>query len=104
MHAEAVLEFEALRAVFRFAQEAITNAARHARAERLVLSIASDGDRVTVTARDDGRGAIPLREGNGLRGLRERIEALGGTFEVEAPRRGGLALTALLPRRRGAGA
>ncbi len=90
-------------AIFRFAQEAITNAARHAGADHLVLSVARDGDRVAVSARDDGRGAAPLREGNGLRGLRERIEALGGTFEAGAPGRG-LALTALLPLRRGAGA
>ncbi len=91
-------------AIFRFAQEAITNAARHARARHLVIEVAGDGDRVAVSARDDGRGAAPLREGNGLRGLRERIEALGGTFRAETKEREGLALTALLPLRRGADA
>ncbi len=86
-----------LHAIFRFAQEAITNAARHARAEHLDIEIASDGDRVSVSARDDGRGATPLREGNGLKGLRERIEGLGGTFAVETAATGGVAVRAHLP-------
>jgi signal transduction histidine kinase len=84
-------------AIFRFVQEAITNAARHADAETLVVEIAKDGDRARVTARDDGKGATEVREGNGLRGLRERVEELGGTFEIEALLGRGVELRALVP-------
>jgi two-component system, NarL family, sensor histidine kinase DesK len=60
-------------------REAVTNVVRHAQARtcRLLLA-ASNGDCVLEVA-DDGRGGV-LVEGNGLRGMRERVEALGGTF------------------------
>ena len=61
------------------------------------MEIAKDGDRARVTARDDGKGAVEVREGNGLRGLRERIEELGGTFEIEALLGRGMELRALVP-------
>jgi signal transduction histidine kinase len=88
-------------AILRFVQEAVTNAARHARAETLVVTVAREGDAVLVTARDDGRGTERIREGNGLRGLRERFEALGGNFEVDRPDGGGLMLRALVPTKLG---
>jgi signal transduction histidine kinase len=88
-------------AILRFVQEAVTNAARHARAETLVVTVVREGDAVLVTARDDGRGTERIREGNGLRGLRERFEELGGNFEVDQPDGGGLMLRALVPTKVG---
>jgi signal transduction histidine kinase len=82
-------------AILRFVQEAVTNAARHASAETLVVEIAREGDAVQVTARDDGRGTGSIREGNGLRGLRERFEELGGSLEIHRADGGGLMLRAL---------
>lgn len=88
--------------IFRCVQEALTNAVRHAGAENVFLSIATKGDSVAVTVRDDGRGAAELRVGHGLSGLRERIEGMGGKIEVEAQAGVGLTLRALLPARAGA--
>jgi len=89
-------------AILRVVQEAITNAARHADAETVVVDVAEDGAVLSVTARDDGRGPLGLREGNGLRGARERLEALGGTLEVVAPGGRGTELRARIPWRRAA--
>jgi len=87
-------------AIFRCVQEALTNAIRHAQAENVYLAVASSGDgAVAVTARDDGRGATEVRPGHGLSGLRERIEGMGGTLEIEARKGAGLTLRALLPAR-----
>ncbi len=84
-------------AIFRFVQEAITNAARHARAETLVIEISKVGGAVRATARDDGKGSGRIREGNGLRGLRERFEELGGGLEVDRPNGSGVTLRAFAP-------
>ncbi len=83
--------------ILRFVQEAVTNAARHARAETLVVEIAAEGDAMHVTARDDGRSTESIHEGNGLRGLRERVEELGGSLSIDRPDGGGLRLHALVP-------
>jgi signal transduction histidine kinase len=88
--------------IFRCVQEALTNALRHAGAENVFLSIATKNDTVAVTVRDDGKGAVEVRAGHGLSGLRERIEGLGGKMEVEAQPGVGFTLRALLPTRVGA--
>jgi signal transduction histidine kinase len=87
--------------LFRCVQEALTNAVRHAHAENVYIAVATDQGAVELTARDDGRGAAELKPGHGLSGLRERIEAMGGTVEIEARKGTGLTLRALLPRRAG---
>jgi signal transduction histidine kinase len=88
-------------AILRFVQEAVTNAARHAHAETLVIAVEMDGEAVRVTARDDGSGSGPIREGNGLRGLRERFEELGGSLELQRAEGRGLVLRALVPAKAG---
>jgi signal transduction histidine kinase len=104
LHFENDLRVEAALAhtIFRCVQEALTNALRHASAENVFLAIETKDDRVAVTVRDDGRGAAELRAGHGLSGLRERIEAMGGKVEIDAPPGVGLTLRALLPARAGA--
>ena len=87
--------------IFRCVQEALTNAVRHAHAENVYVAVASSEGTVAVTARDDGRGAAELKPGHGLSGLRERIEGMGGTVEIEARAGAGLTLRALLPHREG---
>jgi two-component system sensor histidine kinase DesK len=64
-------------------REAVTNIVRHAGARRVELRFAETPSHNSVVVRDDGRGGVRL-EGNGLRGMRERVEALGGSFSVEA--------------------
>lgn len=75
-------------------REAITNILRHAGATNCRLELAADSRGTHLSVHDNGRGAIG-REGNGLRGMRERIEALGGRLEIDS--RQGTRLTAEIP-------
>lgn len=87
-------------AVYRIAQEAVTNARRHARSPRLVdVHAAVEGDVVRLVVTDDGE--PPARasgEGYGLAGMRERAALLGGTCEAGPAPDGGWVVAATLPR------
>jgi signal transduction histidine kinase len=83
--------------VLRCAQEIATNAARHAGAENLWLELSEREGRLELRARDDGRGANEVRAGNGLRGLRERVERAGGALKVETSPGAGFSVCATLP-------
>ena len=61
-------------------REAVTNVVRHAQARNCWLKLASYNGDCMLEIRDDGRGGLET-EGNGLRGMRERIEALGGRLD-----------------------
>jgi len=74
--------------LYRVAQEALTNAARHARPEHVELSLTRLGPRVVLKVADDGRGMREGREGAGLRGMRERALLVDGELTVESGRRG----------------
>jgi two-component system, NarL family, sensor histidine kinase DesK len=63
-------------------REAVTNIVRHAQASQCRMDFGIENDRYTFIVEDDGRGNI-RQEGNGLRGMRERIEALGGRFSID---------------------
>lgn len=84
-------------ALLRATQEIVTNTLRHAEARRLHLSFAHAAGRVSLHARDDGRGAPDWRAGNGLRGLNERIQALGGELVIASAPGTGFALDISLP-------
>jgi signal transduction histidine kinase len=86
--------------VLRCAQEIVTNAVLHAGARNLWLELRQDDGFLSLSARDDGRGAFPLRVGNGLRGMRERVETLGGTLQIETAEGRGFSLQATLPFRK----
>ncbi len=86
---------------YRLAQEAITNALRHARHPTLVrVQVAGDGDCVRLTVDDDGRGGAvgASTSGFGLVGMAERAKLLGGTFEAGPRADGGWTVRAELPR------
>ena len=71
---------------------------RHAHAGRVTITAGSDGDWLRLAISDDGiGGADPA--GWGLRGLRDRVAALGGTLEVESPGGGGTTVRAVIPVR-----
>lgn len=74
---------EQAHALVRCAQEAVTNAVRHAKASNLWLRVTWDGEGVRLVARDDGA-ARPAAsaDGSGLLGMRERVECLGGNLAV----------------------
>ncbi|MGN6514189.1 MAG: sensor histidine kinase [Lysobacteraceae bacterium] len=83
--------------LLRCTQEIITNAVRHAQATRLLLRYTLEGGAVRLHARDDGRGAEGPAAGNGLRGMRERLAAHGGTVEIETLPQRGFGLDIRLP-------
>jgi two-component system sensor histidine kinase UhpB len=75
--------------VYRVAQEALTNAARHAEAGEVELSLQRLGGSVVLEVRDDGRGFTGLTEGSGLMGMRERAALVRAELSViSQPRRG----------------
>ena len=78
--------------VYRIAQEALTNAVRHADATRVQISLTVDDERLRLEVRDDGRGFDPAHRRTsalGLLSMEERALALGGRLEItSAPRRG----------------
>jgi two-component system sensor histidine kinase DesK len=76
-------------------REAVTNIVRHSGARRCGVEMLREGTSVRLTIRDDGRGGA-LREGNGLRGMRERLSLLDGTLHIESSREGTV-LVAVLP-------
>jgi signal transduction histidine kinase len=77
--------------------EALTNAARHARASTVGVEAEVVGDRLRVTVRDDGIGGADLGGGTGLAGLKDRVEALGGRIVLHSPHGAGTSLRAELP-------
>jgi signal transduction histidine kinase len=83
--------------LLRVVQEALTNIVRHAHADSAWIDLRRDGNSVRLSIRDDGRGVVPLREGFGLAGMRERVASVGGTLEVSQTSGGGLALTITAP-------
>ena len=87
--------------IFRCVQEALTNVVRHAQARHVWIDISRDGGAIQVRVRDDGRGARSLVMGNGLIGMRERVEGVGGTLDVTAAPAQGVTLTMRLPERQG---
>ncbi len=79
--------------------EALTNAAKHARASAVTVTVEADAaDAVLrVAVRDDGTGGADFTRGTGLTGLRDRVEALGGRILLHSPRGAGTTLRAELP-------
>lgn len=84
--------------LYRIAQECLTNAIRHGAPKTVSLEIEVAED-IVLIATDDGsaRRDIPVGDGYGLLGIRERVDALGGSFSLE-PAEGGMRATARLPR------
>ena len=83
--------------ILRCVQEIITNAVRHSGALNLWIELVKTADGVEVHARDDGRGIKQLRAGNGLTGMRERVQQVGGDLEIESAPSAGFRLTARIP-------
>lgn len=85
-------------ALYRIAQEAISNARRHARgAETVAVRVDRDGGDVRLTVRDDGQGSVAAPRGFGLLGMAERAALLGGRLEAGPGPDGGWVVTAVLP-------
>ena len=77
--------------------EALTNVAKHGRASHATVRIAPDRGQLVMTVVDDGVGGAALQPGSGLRGLADRVAALGGRLTVEDAPAGGTVLAASIP-------
>ena len=84
-------------ALYFVCSEALTNAVKHASASRVEVTVRMNRERVVVVVRDDGVGGADPARGSGLRGLADRVEALGGRLEMESRRGAGTRILAELP-------
>ena len=79
------------------AAEAVTNAAKHADAQRISVTVRQDDSAVMISVTDDGRGGASVPAGSGLARLADRVAALSGTFTVDSPLGEGTRVEAVLP-------
>jgi signal transduction histidine kinase len=77
--------------------ESLTNIAKHARATRAIVDVGREDGQMVVEVVDDGIGGADTERGSGLRGLADRVEALGGRLRVWTPRGGGTRVKAEIP-------
>jgi signal transduction histidine kinase len=77
--------------------ESLTNAAKHADTPVVDVAVAADGGALRVEVRDDGRGGADPAGGSGLLGLKDRVEAIGGTMRLTSPPGAGTSLRVELP-------
>ncbi len=86
--------------LYRIAQEAITNAAKHARARNVRLRVEAQRADIVLSVEDDGEamdGSLPPKAGMGLLGMQERVASLGGKLCFERRAEGGARLVATIP-------
>ena len=87
-------------ALFRVAQEALSNVARHSKACKVSVNLAAENDEVVLTIEDNGMGfdLSNARKGVGLDSMRERLESVGGRLEVSSQRKKGTRIVARVRR------
>jgi signal transduction histidine kinase len=86
-------------AVYFVTAEALTNVAKYAGAMSASVALVTEHGRLRLVVRDDGAGGADLRGGTGLRGLRDRVEALDGYLLLDSPPGLGTTLIAEIPIR-----
>ncbi|MGE5864740.1 MAG: cache domain-containing protein [Rhizobacter sp.] len=97
------LPAEVATVLFRVTQEALTNIGKHAGARQVRITLQQDAEGLRLSVADDGRGfdlqAVQLdpRRGIGLRNMRERLEAIGGSLHLHSSPGGGTIVEAVLP-------
>ncbi len=84
-------------AAYYVVSEALANVAKHAQASVVRIGVQISGQQLLVSVSDDGRGGAAPAAGSGLIGLKDRVEALGGSLSVESPLGAGTTLRAVLP-------
>jgi two-component system sensor histidine kinase UhpB len=91
------LDEQAELVLYRVVQEALTNAARHAEADTVEVSLVRTRAAVVLSVVDDGRGTGIPREGAGIRGMRERALLIGATLDVTSPPQAGTSVRLTVP-------
>ena len=84
-------------AAYYVVSEAVTNAAKHSHAREVRISVSRRRGVLIIDVADNGIGGAALQRGSGIRGLMDRVEALGGTLVVSSPPGRGTSLRAELP-------
>jgi hypothetical protein len=84
-------------AVYFVCSESLANVAKYAAASRAEIAVVHENEQLTVVVTDDGMGGADPSRGSGLRGLADRVEALGGQMSLESVRAEGTRVTARLP-------
>jgi signal transduction histidine kinase len=85
-------------AIYFMCSEALANVTKYANASKVRIAVVAEGARVQAEVTDDGSGGADPAAGSGLRGLADRIEALGGQLVVESERGQGTTVAAMLPQ------
>ena len=85
-------------ALYFAAAEALQNVTKYAEADSVTIALGEARGEITIAVSDDGRGGASLERGSGLRGLVDRLGAVGGRLELESPPSGGTTLRAVVPR------
>jgi signal transduction histidine kinase len=94
---EERLDATAEAAAYYLVLEALTNARKHARAKAVTVRAVVRGDHLRVEVTDDGVGGARQVPGSGLEGLRDRVEAIGGTLRIHSPAGAGTRIVASIP-------
>jgi signal transduction histidine kinase len=97
LHAERRLPESVEVAAYYVVSEALTNTAKHAHASVVTVEVEAHDETLRLAIRDDGIGGADPRQGVGLVGLSDRIEALGGTLQVTSPAGDGTTLLIEIP-------
>jgi signal transduction histidine kinase len=84
-------------AIYFTVAEALTNVARHARAGHATVTVEIAEGTLTAHVADNGIGGASMTRGTGLRGLADRLDALGGTLSIDSPRGGPTRIRARVP-------
>jgi signal transduction histidine kinase len=103
VHADGRLPAESEATAYYVVSEAFANAVKHASASAVDVRVDAAEGILTVQVGDDGVGGADASRGSGLTGIRDRVEAVGGTLAVQSPPGSGTVLTARLPFAPGAG-
>ena len=91
-------------AIYRIAEEAVTNVVKHAAASRVTVSLRSQPDSIEISIVDNGAGMpATIESGVGMQSMRERVAELGGRFSIQSGPDGGTDLSAWFPTSTGAG-
>jgi len=91
-----VLPDDISHSLYRIVQEAVENILRHSNASKASISMISDGNKIKLSIIDNGKGFNPKtikKENLGVRGMRERVEMLGGTFDIQSNENTGTEIT-----------
>src|SRR5262249_41236192 len=84
-------------AAYYLVSESLANIGKHARANRATVDVSRENGQVVIEIADDGIGGADTKGGSGLRGLADRVEALGGRLRVWTPRGQGTRVRAEIP-------